>query len=177
MKIIIIVAYDLNQLIGADNTLIWDIPEDLRRFKELTMGNICVMGRNTWESLPEKVRPLPGRKNIVVTTNANYNVPEGVILASSWENAKELAQDVTLMGEYSGKDLYVCGGEQLYRSALPDANQLQVTEVVKPFSTEGLTNPRYFPELPLDLIPIPQSEDKQTETGLIYKYIQYDKLA
>ena len=101
--IIIIVAYDLNRLIGADNTLIWHIPDDLKRFKELTMGNICVMGRNTWESIPEKFRPLAGRKNIVVTSNANYEVPEGVVLAKSWEDAKALAHDDVLMGEFAGK--------------------------------------------------------------------------
>lgn len=174
--IIIIVAYDLNRLIGADNTLVWHIPDDLKRFKELTMGNICVMGRNTWESIPEKFRPLAGRKNIVVTSNANYEVPEGVVLAKSWEDAKALAHNDALMGEFAGKNIYVCGGATLYESALPDADQIQVTEIAKNFPVDGLSNPRYFPELPLDLVPIPLGTNNKTDDGLYYDYIQYDKL-
>nr|AIA12183.1 Dihydrofolate reductase [uncultured bacterium] len=174
--IIIIVAYDLNRLIGADNTLIWHIPEDLKRFKVLTMGGICIMGRNTWESLPEKVRPLPGRKNIVITHNPDYKVPNGVVLASSWEDAKTIAQDPEQMKEYHGKNIYVCGGAQIYTLSLPDADQVQVTEVAKIFSVENLRNPKYFPELPLDMVPTLLKSNQKTEGGLFYDYIQYDKL-
>jgi len=68
----LIAAISENNCIGKDNALLWDIPEDMKHFKNVTFGHIVLMGRNTWESIPEKFRPLPNRKNIVVTLDKNY---------------------------------------------------------------------------------------------------------
>lgn len=106
-------AQSTSGIIGRDNTIPWRLPEDLARFKELTMGHPVVMGRLTWESLPASVRPLPGRRNIVVTRNADYRT-EGA------EVVTELPDE---------PDAWVIGGAQIYALALPHADLCEVTEV------------------------------------------------
>lgn len=100
-------------IIGRDNAIPWRLPEDQARFKELTLGHAVVMGRLTWESLPAKVRPLPGRRNIVVTRDAGYR-------ADGAEVVTELPGDL---------DGWVIGGAQIYALALPVAHRCEVTEV------------------------------------------------
>src|SRR3954466_13080151 len=96
-----------------DGALPWHLPEDMRRFKELTMGSTVVMGRVTWESLPEKFRPLPGRRNIVVTHQQSYDAP-GAETAFSLEDA---------LGAAEG-GIWVIGGASIYEQALPFANRV-----------------------------------------------------
>ena len=86
----IIVAVAGNRAIGKDNQLLWHLPEDMRYFRETTRGKPVIMGRKTWESLPEKFRPLPGRRNIVVSRNPDY-VAAGAELAASLDDAVRLA--------------------------------------------------------------------------------------
>jgi dihydrofolate reductase len=109
-------AQSTSGVIGRDNGIPWRLPEDQARFKELTMGQTVVMGRLTWESLPAKVRPLPGRKNVVVTRQAEY-VADGAVVVDG------------LDGAVSGQDSWVIGGEQIYALALPIATRCEVTEV------------------------------------------------
>ena len=177
-KIIAIVAYDLNRLIGADGDLIWRIPEDMSHFKKTTTGNICVMGRVTWESIDAKYRPLDRRMNIVISTNEKYKLPDAdnVMLASSWDHAKEIAHNAELMKDFAGKDIYVCGGARLYETALPDCDQLIVTEIAKEFAVEGLRNPKYFPELENVWIPEPIDTNFLAENGYILDFIRYTRL-
>ena len=85
-EIIIIAAVAKNRVIGKDNTLIWNIPEDMAHFKALTSGHTVVMGRKTWESLPPRFRPLPNRRNIVISRQADYAAP-GAEVADSLESA------------------------------------------------------------------------------------------
>ncbi|GAA1610068.1 dihydrofolate reductase [Leucobacter chromiireducens] len=110
--------------IGRDGDMPWHLPEDLAHFKRTTLGAPVIMGRRTWESLPARVRPLPGRDNIVVTRTPEYAAP-GARLAESLEAA--LAQ---LRHSTAGDvDAWVMGGGQLYRAALPVATELVVTRI------------------------------------------------
>ncbi|MBX7432695.1 dihydrofolate reductase [Mycobacterium sp. Y57] len=108
-------AQSSSGVIGRDNAIPWRVPEDLARFKELTMGRTVIMGRRTWESLPGSVRPLPGRRNVVVTRQAGY-LAEGAEVVTDIE-------DAPLEGAW------VIGGSQIYGLALPLANRCEVTEV------------------------------------------------
>ncbi|WP_319445362.1 MULTISPECIES: dihydrofolate reductase [unclassified Mycobacterium] len=109
-------AQSTSGVIGRANGIPWRLPEDQARFKELTMGHTVVMGRLTWDSLPAKVRPLPGRRNVVVTRQADY-VADGATVVGSLDEA--LADGQT----------WVIGGAQIYALALPLANRCEVTEV------------------------------------------------
>jgi dihydrofolate reductase len=117
MDISIIVAIAENNVIGNNNQLIWHIPDDLKRFKALTMGHHIIMGRKTWESIG---RPLPGRKSIVVTRNTNYEA-NGAQIAYSLESAIAMAK--------GDEEVFIIGGGELYRQALPLANKLYLTKV------------------------------------------------
>jgi dihydrofolate reductase len=116
MTVGLIWAQSTSGVIGRDNGIPWRLPEDQARFKQLTIGHAVVMGRRTWESLPAKVRPLPGRRNVVVTRQADY-MAEGAHVVSSLDDA--LTDDET----------WVIGGEQIYALALPIATRCEVTEV------------------------------------------------
>lgn len=173
--IILIGAFDLERQIGAAATLIWKIKKDMQHFKDTTMGNICIMGRVTWESIPENFRPLEGRKNIVVTSNPNYAVPDGVLIAANLDAALALTEDVNLMKEFAGKDIYICGGQQLYEAAMPVADALEVTEIVKIYNTEDMKDIRYFPEIDPVVWYAVSSETLSTENGLIFDFIRYER--
>lgn len=122
-----IVAMDEKRLIGAKGVLPWHVPEDLAHFRKLTMGHIVVMGRKTWESLPAKVRPLPGRLNIVVSRSIEeVPLPEGVLGAHSPEDALVIARRVAK----EGQRVWVIGGAQIYKAMLPLCDEVHVTKVV-----------------------------------------------
>ena len=116
MSVGLIWAQSTSGVIGRDNGIPWRLPEDQARFKELTMGHTVVMGRLTWESLPAKVRPLPGRRNVVVTRQAEY-VADGAVVVDG------------LDGVHSPDESWVIGGAQIYALALPMATRCEVTEV------------------------------------------------
>ncbi len=116
MTIGLIWAQSTSGVIGRDGTIPWRLPEDLARFKELTMGHTVVMGRRTWESLPRSVRPLPGRRNVVITRDPDYRA-DGADVVTSIEAA--LAEPQT----------WVIGGSEIYHLALPAATRCEVTEV------------------------------------------------
>jgi dihydrofolate reductase len=109
-------AQSTSGVIGRGGGIPWRLPEDQARFKDITMRRTVVMGRLTWESLPEKVRPLPGRKNVVLTRQADY-MADGAHVVPLLQDA--LTDDIT----------WVIGGEQIYRLALPIATRCEVTEV------------------------------------------------
>jgi dihydrofolate reductase len=119
-RLVLIAAVAKNRVIGKDNQLIWDLPEDMAHFKALTAGHTVLMGRKTWESLPPRFRPLPGRRNIVITRQTNY-AASGAEIANSLENGLQLAS--------TAETVFVIGGADLYRQALPLADVLELTEV------------------------------------------------
>ena len=106
-------------VIGADGRLPWHLPEDLRLFRELTTGSTVVRGRRTWESLPERFRPLPGRRNVVLTTDLSW-------VADGAERAGDVAQ---VLAHDDGGDLWVIGGGRVYAAFLPHADRVVVTDV------------------------------------------------
>ncbi len=136
MNISIIAAMDEGRVIGANGKIPWHLSADLRRFKELTTGHPVVMGRKTFESLGSK--PLPGRTNIVITHEAEYAAPAGVAVATSLHDALRAAESGA-MGEAG--DVFVIGGEQVYRLALPVARKLYLTKVHGAFEGDA-----HFPE-------------------------------
>ncbi len=134
-EIVIIAAVARNRVIGRDNQLLWNIPEDMAHFKALTSGHTVIMGRKTWDSLPPRFRPLPGRRNIVISRQADYPVP-GAELAGSLDQALALAAT----GEAT---IFIIGGEQIYRQAMAVADRLEITEV--DLEPEG---DAWFPDIP-----------------------------
>jgi len=136
MTLSIIVAMTEERVIGKDNRLPWHIPEDLKRFKKITMGHPIIMGRKTFESLG---RPLPGRSNIVLSGNFGFKA-EGVHVVRSLKEALELAQ-----GLEGGEEHFVIGGETLFREAFPKAQKLYLTLIHRPFPGDT-----YFPEFDLE---------------------------
>ncbi len=120
MSIILVAAVAKNGCIGKGGTLPWHIPEDLAHFKKLTTGKIVLMGRKTWESLPAKFRPLPGRKNIVITRQADFAVPAGVELHHSVNAA---------LAKHHTSTVSVIGGAELYQQTIDLADTLYLTEV------------------------------------------------
>ena len=120
MRIALVAAVARNGVIGRDGAIPWRIPGDMRRFRELTMGHPVVMGRRTWDSLPDSFRPLPGRRNIVVTRNPEWHA-EGAERAGSLGEALQVVE--------CADRVFVIGGAQLYADALPLADELLLTEV------------------------------------------------
>ncbi|HRH23551.1 MAG TPA: dihydrofolate reductase [Candidatus Magasanikbacteria bacterium] len=117
--IALIAAISENNCIGKSGTLPWYIPEDLKRFKNITTGHTVLMGRKTWESIPEKFRPLPNRKNIVVTRNTDYPVPAGVMLYHSVDEALKREEG----------DIMVIGGAEIYTQSIDHADTLYITHI------------------------------------------------
>ena len=132
-EIILIVAVARNRVIGKDNQLLWSIPEDMAHFKRLTAGHAVLMGRKTWESLPERFRPLPGRRNIVISRQPAYAAP-GAELADSLEKGIALAS--------TAEKLFIIGGAQIYAQSMALADRLEITEV--DLAPEG---DAWFPEI------------------------------
>jgi dihydrofolate reductase len=121
MGVGLIWAQSTSGVIGRDNGIPWRLPEDQARFKDVTLGHAVVMGRLTWESLPAKVRPLPGRRNVVVTRQADY-VADGATVVGDLEDALD-------SGYVEDDETWVIGGAQIYALALPLAARCEVTEV------------------------------------------------
>ena len=120
-KIAIIAGVQVpNRGIGFDGDLLYKIPADMKRFKELTEGHVVIMGRKTWESLPEKFRPLPNRHNIVLTRDAAYDAP-GATVCSSLEDALESLRNNPL-------DIFLIGGATIYQEGMQYADTLYLTE-------------------------------------------------
>jgi len=132
--IVLVAALAANRVIGRDNQLIWHVPEDMAHFRQITAGRAVLMGRKTWESLPERFRPLPGRRNIVITRQAAYAAPGAVVAGS-------LAEGVAAAGEVP--EVCVIGGADIYTQALALADRLCLTEL--DISPEG---DAHFPPLP-----------------------------
>jgi dihydrofolate reductase len=136
MPLHLIYARARNNVIGKNGDLPWHLPEDLAHFKRTTLGQAVVMGRITWESIPEKFRPLPGRRNVVVSRQTDY-AAAGATVVSSLQDALAMfpADEV----------VWLIGGAQLYAQALPLASQLVVTEIDADFEGDAFA-PTLGPE-------------------------------
>ena len=128
MALNLIFARARNGVIGKDNTLPWHLPEDLAHFKQTTLGQPVVMGRKTWESLPPKFRPLPGRTNIVVTRQTDWQAV-GAVVAHSIEEAVQQC--------HADAQIWVIGGAEVYAQAMPLASRAVVTEIDADFEGDA----------------------------------------
>src|SRR5580692_9807267 len=118
--IVLVLAMADNGVIGASGGIPWRIPEDMKRFKAMTMGKPIVMGRKTWDSFPKK--PLPGRTNIVVTRNRTWKA-DGAVVVHSFDEALAKARSE------NPSEIAVVGGAEIYTAALPHATRIELTEV------------------------------------------------
>ncbi|VAX35474.1 Dihydrofolate reductase [hydrothermal vent metagenome] len=144
----IIVAIDIERGIGKAGDMPWRLPGELKHFKEVTTQtssdkkqNAVIMGRKTWESIPEKFRPLPNRLNIVLTRNQEYEVPEGVCSADSLEKALNVLESVELKDKV--ESIFVIGGQQVFEEALKysQCQKLYITHIQKNFSCDTFFPP------------------------------------
>ncbi|MBO1272754.1 dihydrofolate reductase [Shewanella sp. 4t3-1-2LB] len=158
MRIALIAAMANNRVIGKDNQMPWHLPEDLRHFKQVTMGKPVVMGRRTYESIG---KPLPGRQNIVITRNSDMTIP-GVTMVSSLSEAFDQANVCD--------ELMIIGGGQLYAEALPCADILYLTQIS--LDVDGDT---YFPSWD-DGQWVKSSDDSGiSANGLEFHFLKYVK--
>ena len=127
-RINLIFARAANGVIGKDNTMPWHLPEDLAHFKRQTQGCPVVMGRKTWDSLPPRFRPLPGRSNIVITRQNDWQA-EGALRAAGLPEALSLCGDAP--------DIWVIGGAEIYRQAEPMAVRAEITEIAQDFAGDA----------------------------------------
>jgi dihydrofolate reductase len=154
----IIVAVAKNNVIGNNNTLPWHLPEDLKRFRALTMGHHIIMGRKTYESLG---RLLPGRNTVIVTRNKTYKV-EGALTAHSLEAALEqCAGDL---------EPFLIGGAELYKNGLERATKLYITQVLADFEGDA-----FFTDIDLNNWQLIEKKDHISTSGLEYSDLIYQR--
>jgi dihydrofolate reductase len=162
MEIALIYARAANGVIGKDGTMPWHLPEDLAHFKQLTQGNPVVMGRKTWDSLPPRFRPLPGRTNIVVTRQEDWN-EMGAQRASSLRDALQIAE------QSNPATVWVIGGAQIYAQALPLAQRVEVTEIAQDFDGDA-----FAPELGPEWLETAR-EAHTSAGGLPFAFVRYQR--
>ena len=157
-RIALIAAVARNGAIGKDNALLWHLPEDLKFFKRTTLGCPVIMGRKTYDSIG---RPLPGRRNIVITRQADWSA-SGVDTASSLTEALSLVADAP--------KVFIIGGAQIYAQALPLVQDIVLTEVDADYDADA-----FFPAWDRSAFEETSRERHQTDTGLAYAFVTYQR--
>jgi dihydrofolate reductase len=155
----LIAAVAHNRVIGFQNRLPWHLPEDLRHFRALTHGQAVIMGRKTWESLPSAFRPLPGRRNLVLSRNPEFLAPEAEV-ATGLKEALARIKDAAA---------FVIGGAQLYAQALPLAARLELTEI----ELDVAEGDAFFPAFDRAEWREIQREPGISATGLAFAFVRY----
>ena len=155
-----IFARAANGVIGRDNTIPWRLPEDMARLKRLTLGWPVIMGRKTWDSLPVKFRPLPGRANIVITRQPDWK-DTGATTAASLADALALCA--------SSAEVWILGGAQIYAQAMPLAHRIEVTEIA-----ENIEGDAFAPPLGPEWRQAAR-EDHVAANGMKFSFITYQK--
>ena len=160
----LIVAVDKNWAIGKDNKLLVSIPQDMKFFRETTMGKVVVMGRKTLESFPGG-QPLKKRTNIVLTRDKNYKVKDAIVVHGVEELLEELKN-------YDEKEIYVIGGESIYRALLPYCKVAHVTKIDHAYEADT-----YFPNLDeMEDWKVTGVSEEQTYFDLEYESVRYEKV-
>ena len=159
ISIIVAVSEDLG--IGKNNELLWHLPEDLKRFKKLTYGKTVIMGKRTWESLPKK--PLPGRKNVVIT-NIPHEIINDAVTAYSIEDALSKCE--------KDAEIFIIGGGSIYRQFIPLADRLYITHVHKKKPADV-----YFPKINRRIWKIVEKEEfmPSEKNGIPCTYVIYER--
>jgi len=163
VRVSLVAAVGRGGVIGLAGGLPWRIPEDMRHFRELTIGYPVVMGRRTWDSLPDRFRPLPDRRNVVVTRNATWQ-GDGAERAGSIDEALLLLEDA--------EQILVIGGGELYTAALPLADELLLTEI--DVEMEGDT---FFPSWERAEFTEASREEHVSESGIPFAFVNYARQA
>jgi dihydrofolate reductase len=159
----IIVAIGDNGEIGRSGDMIWHVSEDLKRFKAITTGHTVVMGRKTWESLPK--RPLPNRRNIVISRNADYEAP-GAEVYTSLDDAIDAA--------VADAEIFIMGGGEIYKQTLPRATRLYLTRI----HATAQDADTFFPQISdLAWMKVEESDAKVTPKGLGFHFENYIRVA
>jgi dihydrofolate reductase len=158
--IAIVVARARNGVIGRAGGLPWHLPSDLRHFKKLTGGHTVVMGRRTYESLPDRFRPLPNRRNLVLSTNPGY-VARGAEVYTSFESALDVCDG----------DCFIIGGEATYRQALPLSERVYATELEADHNGDAR-----FPDLPAAEWRCVDTSEPLTENDQRFTFRTYDRV-
>lgn len=158
-----IVAVDNNWAIGCKNSLLVRIPADHKNFRQETTGKVVVLGRKTLETFPQGM-PLPNRKNIILSTNPDYQVKDAVVVHNKEELDAELQK-------YPTEDVYIIGGESVYRMMLPECDVVHVTKIDHDYEADA-----YFPNLDEDgEWEITAESDEQTYFDLPYYFVKYER--
>lgn len=148
-------------VIGLENRLPWHLPEDMKFFRETTRGKPVIMGRKTWESLPDAFRPLPGRLNIVVSRNPDFHATGGTVVANL-EAALAAAGDADIA--------FVIGGAELYRLTLPLADRLLLTEIDRDYTGDA-----FFPDFDRSVWREASRQSQVAESGLPFAFVSYER--
>ena len=165
-RIHLIFARAANGVIGAKGTIPWHLPEDMVHFKQQTAGAPVVMGRKTWDSLPPRFRPLPGRRNIVVTRQDDWKA-EGAWRVGSLQEALALCEESQV------PDVWIIGGAQIYADAEPLAQQVVVTELAHDYEGDA-----HAPELsPSAWRETKRESHVSAKEGLNYSFVTYERIA
>jgi len=157
----LIAAVARNGAIGRDNELVWREPEDLKRLRRLTLGHPVIMGRRTWESLPPRFRPLPGRRNLVLTRDAAWHA-DGAEPVASLEAALALVADA--------ERAFVIGGAAAYSQALPLVDRLELTEIDADFEADT-----FFPPWDRRAFEVEARESRTGADGIGYDFVTYQR--
>jgi dihydrofolate reductase len=160
-------------VIGRDGGMPWHVPEDLAHFKAVTFGFPVVMGRSTWDSFPEKYRPLPGRRNIVITRQSGWS-------AAGAETAHSVAEALDLAGSESPAQIWVIGGGGVFAEVIDGADLLEVTELEHPdgFSPrpDDVRAPRIDADRFAPTAADPPSGVYTSGTGVRYRFVRYERM-
>ncbi|WP_144877388.1 dihydrofolate reductase [Microbacterium sp. 1.5R] len=144
-------------VIGADGGMPWSVPEDLAHFKEVTMGAPVIMGRKTWDSLPERFRPLPGRENVVITRRQDWSA----------DGAQRAA---TVTDAVRGHDrVWIIGGAEIFRQVIGDADRLEVTELDLEVAGDAFAPPTDGWRI------VDEGEWQTSRTGIGYRFLGYER--
>jgi dihydrofolate reductase len=164
MKIAAVVACGQNNEIGAKGDLLWNIPEDMKHFTDITRGHHVLMGRKSYESLPEKYRPLPNRTNIVVTRNTGFKAPKCIIV----NNIKKGIEAARVQGE---KELMIIGGAEIYNATVDLMDVIYLTIVQASFPKADT----YFSALDMNKFTEVSRRDVDTKSGYRCSFIELRK--
>ena len=152
-ELTIIAAVSTNNVIGFNNKLIWNIPNDLKRFKELTLGHSVIMGRKTFESLPN---PLPKRRNIVITKNKDYS-RDGIEVTSNIDDAIDLCK--------SDSQPFIIGGGEIYSQTIEIVDKIELTRVFENYKGDA-----FFPNIPLNKFKLVNEKVNYLDNDIKLKY-------
>ena len=154
-----IVAASENNVIGKDNRLIWRLPADMKFFKEKTTSHVIITGRKNYESIPEKFRPLPDRKNIVITRQKNYHAP-GAIVVSSIEEALQ-----HVLENHKNEEVFIIGGADIYKQTISICDRVYLTRIHHSFEGDA-----FFPPLNEKFWTLKNAKDFSSDEKNLYNF-------